>query len=98
MSTLATPQTATTTWNVDPVHSVGRIQGETYDDFQREGPIHRAQGVLTLDETDVTNSHVEGLDRCGFHYHPRTAARRASQERRLFRCGEVPDDVVQIHS
>ncbi len=22
MSTLATPQTATTTWNIDPVHSV----------------------------------------------------------------------------
>ena len=29
-----------------------RVQGQTHDDLQREGPVRQGHGVLTLDESD----------------------------------------------
>ncbi len=36
-----------------------RVQGETHDDLERERAVHAITGVLTLDENDITKSHVE---------------------------------------
>ena len=42
MSTTATsPNRPTTTWNIDPAHSVRRVQGEAHDDLQREGTVRQ---------------------------------------------------------
>ncbi len=59
MSTLATPQTATTTWNIDPVHSVAEFKVKHMMISNVKGQFTRVQGALALDETDLTNSQVE---------------------------------------
>jgi polyisoprenoid-binding protein YceI len=62
MSTFATPQPAastTTTWNIDPVHSVAEFKVKHMMISNVKGQFTRVKGVLTLDETDLTNSRVE---------------------------------------
>ena len=66
--TSATPAPGTvTTWNLDPAHSVRRVQGEAHDDFQREGQFTGLSGTLKLDETNYTHSTVEAIDSGGHH-------------------------------
>jgi polyisoprenoid-binding protein YceI len=60
MSTSATPQTATTTtWNIDPVHSVAELKVKHMMISNVKGQFTRLNGTLSLDETDITNSRVE---------------------------------------
>jgi polyisoprenoid-binding protein YceI len=59
MSTLATPQTAITTWNIDPVHSVAEFKVKHMMISNVKGQFTRVKGVLVLDETDLTKSRVE---------------------------------------
>src|ERR1700723_486552 len=61
MSTLATPQTATgvTTWNIDPVHSVAEFKVKHMMIPNVKGQFTRVNGVLTLNETDPSQSHIE---------------------------------------
>ncbi len=59
MSTAATPQTATTTWNIDPVHSVAEFKVKHMMITNVKGQFTGVKGTLTLDENDLLNSHVE---------------------------------------
>ena len=59
MSTVATPQTAPSIWNIDPVHSVAEFKVKHMMISNVKGHITGVSGVLTLDETDVTRSRVE---------------------------------------
>ncbi|MGA8073902.1 MAG: YceI family protein [Candidatus Acidiferrales bacterium] len=59
MSTVAAPQTATSTWNIDPVHSVAEFKVKHMMISNVKGQFTGLQGVLTHDETDVTKSRVE---------------------------------------
>jgi polyisoprenoid-binding protein YceI len=61
MSTLAAPQTATanTTWNIDPVHSVAEFKVKHMMISNVKGQFTKVQGVLSLDENDLTNSSIE---------------------------------------
>jgi polyisoprenoid-binding protein YceI len=59
MSTLAAPQTSTTTWNVDPVHSVAEFKVKHMMISNVKGQFPKITGALTRDESDLTNSHVE---------------------------------------
>jgi polyisoprenoid-binding protein YceI len=59
MSTLASPQTSTTTWNIDPVHSVAEFKVKHMMISNVKGQFSKVTGALTLDEFDLTNSHVE---------------------------------------
>jgi polyisoprenoid-binding protein YceI len=58
-STLASPQTATTTWNIDPVHSVAEFKVKHMMISNVKGQFPKISGKLTLDESDVTKSKVE---------------------------------------
>ena len=58
MSTLATPQTATTTWNIDPVHTVAEFKVKHMMISNVKGQFTGIQGVLTLDENNLANSYV----------------------------------------
>jgi polyisoprenoid-binding protein YceI len=66
MSTLATPQTktatitTTTTWNIDPAHSVAELVKHMMISNVK-GQFAKVTGVLTLDESDLTDSRVEAL-------------------------------------
>jgi polyisoprenoid-binding protein YceI len=59
MSTLTAPQTSTTTWNIDPVHSVAEFKVKHMMISNVKGQFSKLTGALTLDESDLTNSHVE---------------------------------------
>jgi polyisoprenoid-binding protein YceI len=64
MSTSATPQaaapkTATSTWNLDPVHSVAEFKVKHMMISNVKGQFANVSGVLTLDESDPTNSGIE---------------------------------------
>src|SRR5260370_42124804 len=59
LTTTATPQAATTTWNIDPVHSVAEFKVKHMMISNVKGQFTRVKGVLALDETDLTNSRVE---------------------------------------
>jgi len=59
MNTLAVPRTATTTWNLDPIHSVAEFKVKHMMISNVKGQFATITGVLTLDETDHTNSHIE---------------------------------------
>ena len=70
MGTLATPQTkttttaataTTTTWNIDPAHSVAEFKVKHMMISNVKGQFAKVTGVLTLDESDLTNSRVEAL-------------------------------------
>jgi polyisoprenoid-binding protein YceI len=59
MSTLTTPQTATTSWNIDPVHSLAEFKVKHMMISNVKGHFAAVQGVLALDETALTKSHIE---------------------------------------
>ena len=60
MSTIATaPTTTTSTWNIDPVHSVVEFKVKHMMISNVKGQFTGVSGVLTLDETDATKSRVE---------------------------------------
>jgi polyisoprenoid-binding protein YceI len=59
MSTPVAPQTTVTTWNIDPVHSVAEFKVKHMMISNVKGQFTAVAGVLTLDETDVTNSRIE---------------------------------------
>jgi polyisoprenoid-binding protein YceI len=61
MSALATPEvsTATTTWNIDPVHSVAEFKVKHMMITNVKGQFTGVSGALSLDENDLTLSRVE---------------------------------------
>jgi polyisoprenoid-binding protein YceI len=59
MTTLATPQTSTTTWNSDPAHSVAEFKVKHMMISNVKGHFTKITGALTLDESDLANSRVE---------------------------------------
>ena len=59
MSTSATPQTATTTWNIDPVHSVAEFKVKHMMISNVKGQFTGVTGALTLDADDLLNSKVQ---------------------------------------
>src|SRR6267142_6705382 len=61
MSTQAIPQTATTTWNIDPVHSVAEFKVKHMMISNVKGQFPKVTGVLSLDESDLKNSRVEAV-------------------------------------
>lgn len=65
MSTLTATQTATatktTTWNIDPAHSVAEFKVKHMMISNVKGQFTAIKGTLSLDEDDVTQSRVEAL-------------------------------------
>src|ERR1700720_4907739 len=61
MTTLATPQTTTTTWNLDPAHSVAEFKVKHMMISNVKGQFAKVTGKLTLGESDLANSRVEAL-------------------------------------
>jgi polyisoprenoid-binding protein YceI len=59
MSTLAIPQTSTTTWNIDPAHSTAEFKVKHMMIAHVKGQFSKVAGVLIHDESDPTKSRVE---------------------------------------
>ena len=58
MSTLAT-QTATTTWNIDPAHTVAEFKVKHMMIANVKGHFSKVSGVLIRDESDPANDRLE---------------------------------------
>jgi polyisoprenoid-binding protein YceI len=58
-STLASGQTATTTWNIDPAHTVAEFKVKHMMIANVKGQFSKLSGVLTLDESALENSRIE---------------------------------------
>src|SRR5579871_4321132 len=58
-STIDTPQTAVSTWNLDPVHSVAEFKVKHMMISNVKGQFTALTGTLTFDERDVAKSSVE---------------------------------------
>lgn len=59
MTTLAIPQTAATTWNIDPTHSAAEFKVKHMMISNVKGNFSKLSGTLSLDEANLANSHVE---------------------------------------
>lgn len=61
MSTLASPQTSTTTttWNIDPAHSAAEFKVKHMMISNVKGQFAKVSGKLTLDESTLANSQVK---------------------------------------
>ncbi|PYX89893.1 MAG: polyisoprenoid-binding protein, partial [Acidobacteria bacterium] len=59
MSTTAVPQTATSTWNIDPVHSVAEFKVKHMMISNVKGQFTGVKGALSLEEGDITKSNFE---------------------------------------
>ena len=59
MTTLAATQTATTTWSIDPAHSVAEFKVKHMMISNVKGQFAKVTGKLTLDESSLEKSHVE---------------------------------------
>jgi len=59
MGSPAATQTATTTWNIDPVHSVAEFKVKHMMISNVKGQFSGVSGTLLFDENDLANSHVE---------------------------------------
>src|SRR4029077_11354542 len=54
-------KTATTTWNIDPAHSVAEFKVKHMMISNVKGQFAKVTGVLTRDESDLTKSHVDAV-------------------------------------
>jgi len=96
--TTATEVTATTTWNIDPVHSHAEFKVRHMMISNVKGEFKGVTGTLKLNREDLTKSGVEVSIDAATVQHRRRAARCAPEERRLLRRGEIPDSDFQIES
>src|SRR5258708_14396048 len=61
MSTLTAPQISTTTWNIDPAHTVAEFKVKHMMISNVKGQFAKVSGVLNLDESELANSRVEAV-------------------------------------
>jgi len=110
MSTLAISQTTTTNWNIDPAHSVAEFKVKHMMISNVKGQFPKVTGVLTLDESDLTNSRVEAMIEAGsietrdaqrdahlnspVHGHPPCPGWRTGGRRRLDYSGRHPQGAL----
>src|ERR1700757_964786 len=58
-NTAAPVQTSTTTWNIDPSHSMAEFKVKHMMIANVKGQFSKVSGALFLDESDLSNSRVE---------------------------------------
>src|SRR3954471_10187632 len=56
---ISNPETTTTTWNLDPIHSIAEFKVKHMMISNVKGQFTGISGVLNLDESDFANSRVE---------------------------------------
>src|SRR3984885_12956467 len=58
-TTAALPQTSTTTWNIDPAHSMAEFKVKHMMIANVKGQFSKVSGTLFLDESDLTKSRID---------------------------------------
>ena len=62
---MSTPQTATTTWNIDPIHTAAEFKVKHMMISNVKGNFTAVGGAVKLDEGDLANSRVEATIEAG---------------------------------
>ncbi len=76
MANAAAPvQTSTTTWNIDPAHSIAEFKVKHMMIANVKGQFSNVSGALILDESDIANSRELATDRT---HRPRPSTRRCA--------------------
>ena len=57
-TTVAAPQTSTTTWKIDPAHSIAEFKVKHMMIANVKGQFSKVSGDLILDEADLANSRI----------------------------------------
>jgi polyisoprenoid-binding protein YceI len=60
MSATAAAEVSTSTWNIDPTHTVAEFKVKHMMISNVKGQFPKVTGSLVLDETELANSHIEG--------------------------------------
>ena len=81
MTKLATPETATTTWKIDPAHSIAEFKVKHMMISNVKGHFTKVSGTLTLNEFELANSRIEAVIETGSIETRDAAARRTLKER-----------------
>jgi polyisoprenoid-binding protein YceI len=63
-NTAAPVQTSTTTWNIDPAHSMAEFKVKHMMIANVKGQFSKVSGALFLDESDLANSRVSSRWAC----------------------------------
>jgi hypothetical protein len=63
MNTLATPQTSTTTWNIDPAHSIAEFKVKHMMIANVKGQFSKVAGALFWDESDLATLALKSPSR-----------------------------------
>jgi len=62
------PRTSTTTWNIDPAHSIAEFKVKHMMIANVKGQFPKVSGALVLDESDLANSRIEAtIDATSIH-------------------------------
>jgi polyisoprenoid-binding protein YceI len=64
-ATSVQPQASTTTWNIDPAHTMAEFKVKHMMIANVKGHFSKVSGVLTLDESKLANSRVEATIESG---------------------------------
>jgi polyisoprenoid-binding protein YceI len=68
--TAAPPQTSSTTWNIDPAHSVAEFKVKHMMIANVKGQFSKVSGVLVRDESDPANDRAEAtIEAASIHTH-----------------------------
>src|ERR1700733_7840091 len=95
-TTAALPQTSTTTWNIDPAHSIAEFKVKHMMIANVKGQFPKVSGVLFLDESDLANSRIEASIEAA-SIHTRDDQRDAHlKSADFFHVEKFPDPALQI--
>jgi len=97
MSPLAARQTSTTTWNIDPAHSVAEFKVKHMMISNVKGQFAKVSGKLTLDESELANSYVEAVIEAS-SIETRDSQRDAHLKSGDFFDVEISHPVLQVHA
>src|SRR5580692_2237226 len=64
-TTAAPPRTSTTTWNIDPAHTVAEFKVKHMMIANVKGHFAKVSGVLVRDESDPTKDRIEATIEAG---------------------------------
>jgi polyisoprenoid-binding protein YceI len=88
-NTAAPVQTSTTTWNIDPAHSMAEFKVKHMMIANVKGQFSKVSGALFLDESDLANSRVEASIEAA-SIHTRDEQRDAHSSPSSYSCHVTP--------